>query len=276
MVIRATSKGPERKISTINIEYDVPQIQSGKVNDVSLDSSYSTSRDSNRLEECKEEMELQLKTSFSQKAHSFINNEISQTEKPADTSPKDDFRLKVLEKDRTRGYSTVTFDVSVSIHEMNTRYERNLKESKPIHSRRPTFKRLKPPRLGSFYGNLKRRSQKRKTSTEIRKDLFNKKAEKTITYSKLCIAIAASFLVFTLMGNILSISYAKNQEAFKFVQKDGEVYTAVANFLEALNYSGNFFLYCMTNTAIRRAAKNDMKYLINFFFIPIRILRSFF
>ena len=276
MLIRATSNGPERKISTINIEYDVPQIQSGKVNDVSLDSSYSTSRDSNRLEECKEEMKLRLNTSCSRTAYSFINNEISPKEKPADTPQKDDYRLKVLEQDRNRGYSTVTFDVSVSIHEMNTRYERNLKESKPIHSRRPTFKGLKPPRLGSFYGNLKRRSQKRKTSTEIRKDIFNKKAEKTITYSKLCIAIAASFLVFTLMGNILSISYAKNQQAFKFVRDDGELYTAVANFLEVLNYSGNFFLYCMTNTSIRRAAKNDVKYLVNFFFLPIRILRSFF
>ena len=181
-----------------------------------------------------------------------------------------------MPRDIERTNSTVTFDLSVSIHEMNMRYKQNLKEIKPIHRRKPTFKRLKPSGLGSFYGNLKRRSRSRvrKTSTEIRKDIFNKKAEKTIHYSRLCIAIAISNFFLTMPGYILSISFAISLQAFKFVREDGELWSSLTNFLEVLNYSGNFFLYCMTNTAIRRVAKNDVKQLLNFVYGPIRFFRT--
>ena len=121
---------------------------------------------------------------------------------------------------------------------MNIRYKQTLKEIKPIHRRKPTFKRLAPSGLGSFYGNLKRRSRVRKTSTEIRKDIFNKKAEKTIHYSRLCIAIAISNFFLTMPGYILSVNFAIDLEAFPFVKDEGEVWSSATNFLEVLNKLG--------------------------------------
>ena len=260
----------ERKISTINIEYDVDQIKQNSSDDFGVDSRNSIGKESNQYEDGNE---FPLRKISPPKKSLLIKPDQSPASKNGPFQFHQNDMLNPIRKDKERVYSTVTFDLSVSIHEMNNRYKKGIKESKPIHRRRPTFKRLNASGFGSFYGNWKRRSRVRKTSTEIRKDMFSKKADKTIHYSRLCIAIAISFFVLTMPGNLLSISFANKQEAFSFVQKS-EVFVSITNFLEVINYSGNFILYCFTNTVIRRAAKNDIRYFINFLLSPIRAFRS--
>ena len=91
---------------------------------------------------------------------------------------------------------------------------------------------------------------------EKQKEAFNRKADRTINYSILSISIAFTFLVLTLPTSIPLIANPIYHEPFPWF--DG-TYVRITNFLEVLNYSLNFFVYCMANSDIRNAAWKNIK-----------------
>ena len=109
---------------------------------------------------------------------------------------------------------------------------------------------------GSLYLKPHNHSVKKQAAEEKRKEIFAKKADKTMKYSRLCISIAITFFFLTMPANIPLISYPIVCKPFNWYN---DSYTSITNFLEALNYSCNFFVYYMANSIIRMATHNDIQ-----------------
>ena len=165
--------------------------------------------------------------------------------------------------------NVVSFDLGDSIQTMNFQYEKFLKDSKV--QRQPTFRKLSPSNLTDFYDKWKKRNSTKKQREERKKAIFNYKADKTIRYSRLCISIAITFFVLTMPANLPDISYLFDLEPFPWFNG---TYVAITNFLESLNYSCNFFVYCIANSIIRQAARNDLNRCIQFLFATLQKFRS--
>lgn len=123
------------------------------------------------------------------------------------------------------------------------------------------LRKLSPASLGSPYGNWKKRKRIRKTSEQRNKELFDKKADKSIRSSVLCIYIAITFFVLTMPSNIRGSVIPIDKHIF-FWNDD---VVALTNFLEGLNYSCNFLIYCVANSIIRKQYKNDINTCLAFF-----------
>ena len=175
-------------------------------------------------------------------------------------------RIDQLKKNYTLD---VQLNFNTSIQEMNNRYERNVKRCE-VNPREKIVK-LNPSKLGSFYGKLTKQATSKTHFQERDKEIFNKKADKTIKYSWLCISIAVMFFVLTMPANFPLISYPIYHEPFDWFRG---IYVSVTNFLEVLNYSLNFYVYCIANSIIRCAALNDIKHLTQAFAIVIQKICS--
>ena len=123
------------------------------------------------------------------------------------------------------------------------------------------LRKLSPASLGSPYGNWKKRKRIRKTSEQRNKELFDKKADKSIRSSVLCIYIAITFFILTMPSNIRGSVIPIDKHDFFW--NDNVV--ALTNFLEGLNYSCNFLIYCVANSIIRKQYKNDVSTCLTFF-----------
>ena len=123
------------------------------------------------------------------------------------------------------------------------------------------LRKLSPASLGSPYGNWKKRKRIRKTSEQRNKELFDKKADKSIRSSVLCIYIAVTFFILTMPSNIRGSVIPIDKHHF-FWNDD---VVALTNFFEGLNYSCNFLIYCVANSIIRKQYKNDVGIFVAFF-----------
>lgn len=83
--------------------------------------------------------------------------------------------------------------------------------------------------------------------------------------AKLTLIVATSFVIFTLPANIVYLQfvfYPKSQQMPDYFLME----VSITNFLEAVNYSFNFYLYCVVNGDIRRAVLCRLKRLFPCFF----------
>ena len=154
----------------------------------------------------------------------------------------------------------VTFEVNTcmeKIQQMNRRYEKYLINNKI--ERKPTWKRLQVPNLKRYPEKMLARQVRKKSLIEKQKELLSKKANNTIRYSFLSISIALVFFVSTTPNNISNYAYPINQSIFPWYNSK---YVSGANFVELLNYASNFFVYCIANTEIRLAARDNIKFCI--------------
>ena len=161
-----------------------------------------------------------------------------------------------LRTDRLRSTSIyqISANLDSSIQSMNKKYEENMKECKI--SRKITFRKRTHSKHGSLYLKPHNHSVKKQAVEEKRKEIFAKKADKTMKYSRLCISIAITFFFLTMPANIPLIRYPFVCSPFDWYN---DSYTSITNFLEALNYSCNFFVYYMANSIIRMATHNDIR-----------------
>ena len=161
-----------------------------------------------------------------------------------------------LPTDRPRSLSTyrISANLDGSIQSMNEKYEENMEECKI--SRKITFRKMSQSKHGSLYLKPHNHSVKKQAAEEKRKEIFAKKADKTMKYSRLCISIAITFFFLTMPANIPLIRYPIVCRPFDWYN---DSYTSITNFLEALNYSCNFFVYYMANSIIRMATHNDIR-----------------
>ena len=174
------------------------------------------------------------------------------------TREHDNAALNVPNLRTDRPSSTSIYQISAnldsSIQSMNKNYEENMEECKI--SRKITFRKMSQPKHGSLYLKPHNHSVKKKAAEEKRKEIFAKKADKTMKYSRLCIAIAITFFFLTMPANLPLIRYPIVCRPFDWYN---DSYTSITNFLEALNYSCNFFVYYMANSIIRMATHNDIR-----------------
>ena len=134
------------------------------------------------------------------------------------------------------------------------------------------LRKLSPASLGSPYGNWKKRKRIRKTSEQRNKELFDKKADKSIRSSVLCIYIAITFFILTMPSNIRGSVIPIDKHDF-FWSDD---VVALTNFLEGLNYSCNFLIYCVANSIIRKQYRNDVNTCLTFILnLKQRIIKLF-
>ena len=170
-----------------------------------------------------------------------------------DTRKGTDGNAKVLSVNHVR------FNLKNSFREIFSGSDDNAQVQKVPNKTR--FRKLSPASLGTPYGNWKRRKRVRKTSEQRRKELFDKKADKSIRSSMLCISIAVTFCVLTMPSNFRGSMIPI--EAHPEFWTDDVV--SVTNFLEGLNYSCNFFIYCFANSIIRKQVRNDINHIIKTF-----------
>ena len=161
-----------------------------------------------------------------------------------------------IRTDRPRSTSIyrISANLDGSIQSMNRKYEENMEECKI--SRKITFRKMSQSKHGSLYLKPHNHSVKKQAAEEKRKEIFAQKADKTMKYSRLCISIAITFFFLTMPANIPLIRYPIVCRPFDWYS-DG--YTSITNFLEALNYSCNFFVYYLANSIIRMATHNDIR-----------------
>ena len=167
--------------------------------------------------------------------------------------------------------TTDQFDLNNSIERMNSRYKKSLNSCKLNQNQ--TLQKLSPTGLGSFYGKYIKQNSTRKRIVQRQNEIFIRKADKTIRYSRLCISIAVTFFVLTTPANVPLISYPINGAPFDWYKG---VYVSISNFLEILNYCCNFFVYCIANTTIREVAMNDITCCIQYLTSIVQKFRSFF
>ena len=174
------------------------------------------------------------------------------------TQEFDNTTLSILNLPTDGPRSSSTYRISTnldgSIQSMNKKYEENVEECKI--SRKITFRNMSHSKHGSLYLKPHNQSVKKKAAEEKRKEIFAKKADKTMKYSRLCISIAITFFFLTMPANLPLIRYPIVCRPFDWYN---DSYTSITNFLEALNYSCNFFVYYMANSIIRMATHNDIR-----------------
>ena len=153
----------------------------------------------------------------------------------------------------------VRFNLKNSFREFFYLDDEDTKDRKMPQKQR--LRKLSPASLGSPYGNWKKRKRIRKTSEQRNKELFDKKADKSIRSSVLCIYIAITFFTLTMPSNIRGSVIPIDK--YNFFWNDDVV--ALTNFLEGLNYSCNFLIYCVANSIIRKQYKNDVNACLTFF-----------
>ena len=174
------------------------------------------------------------------------------------TQQSDNTTLSILNLPTDRPRSSSTYRISTnldgSIQSMNEKYEENMAECKI--SRKITFRNMSHSKHGSLYLKPHNHSFKKQAAEEKRKEIFAKKADKTMKYSGLCISIAITFFFLTMPANLPLIRYPIVCRPFDWYN---DSYTSITNFLEALNYSCNFFVYYLANSIIRMATHNDIR-----------------
>ena len=174
------------------------------------------------------------------------------------TQEFDNTTLSILNLPTDRPRSSSTYRISTnldgSIQSMNRKYGENMEECKI--SRKITFRKMSQSKHGSLYSKPHNHSVKKQAAEEKRKEIFAQKADKTMKYSRLCISIAITFFFLTMPANLPLIRYPIVCRPFDWYN---DSYTSITNFLEALNYSCNFFVYYMANSIIRMATHNDIR-----------------
>ena len=149
------------------------------------------------------------------------------------------------------------------VQEMNNRYERYVREHRI--GRKVKWQALQVPKSEDdsriHFSPAVSRKRRQKSAMEKRKVTFTNKTDRTIKYSILSMSIAFVFVILTLPANIPLIAYPTIHKPFSWGKSN--VYRSVTNFLEALNYSSNFFIYCIANSEIRNAAWENIKCCLN-------------
>lgn len=151
----------------------------------------------------------------------------------------------------------IPFEINRSlgiICEMNARYEGYIKEKQfkdDNEEMKASTSEARRKKSGDIFSRLRQKSY-----LEKQNESFNRKANRTINYCILSICIAIVFVALTLPANIPLISYPIYHQPFSWFNR---TYISFSNFLEAANYSSNFFIYCIANSEIRKAAWDFVK-----------------
>ena len=224
---------------------------------ISLDINPLHSEKEHRLQETKSKTTMHMTSRFGMSLSPSIKG-MKFTNK--DVTLSDDITLNDVSANR-KSLSTnhVTFNLKNSFREIMHIDQDRVQDRKLPQKQR--FRKLSPASLGSPYGKWKKRKRMRKTSEQRRKELFDKKADKSIRSSILCISIAVSFFVLTMPSNIYGSMFSSDENEFFW----NEDILSMTNFLESLNYSCNFFIYCIANSIIRKQVKNDVSTCVNYF-----------
>ena len=190
---------------------------------------------------------------------SVLSTDIDREDTEKDTGVSEDTRRNADSNVKGLSVNRVRFNLKNSFREIFSANDDNALVQKVPNKTR--FRKLSPASLGTPYGNWKKRKRVRKTSEQRRKELFDKKADKSIRSSILCISIAVTFCVLTMPSNFRGSMIPI--EAHPEFWTDDVV--SVTNFLEGLNYSCNFFIYCFANSIIRKQVRNDINHIIKTF-----------
>ena len=145
------------------------------------------------------------------------------------------------------------FDYTKKIHLMNMLYEHYKGQAHFDATMREELELSETAnhRQENQISTISQHQRRTKSFVERQGEAFHQKTKRTISYSILSILIALIFVFFTLPSNIPRIAVPIQHQPYSWFTF---LYESVTNFLEAINYSSNFFIYCLANVEIRKVA----------------------